>query len=56
VSNNALGSDKFSWDLKSDGDVKVVTTSAAASGKYKLKIEAKADNKTDSAELSFTIR
>jgi len=56
VSNNALGTDKFSWDLKSDADLKIVSTTQAAPGSYKLKIEAKADDKSESTEVSFTVR
>jgi len=56
VSDNALGTDKFSWDLRTDADLKIVTTDQAQSGDYKLRIEAKADDKTDSSEITFTIR
>jgi len=56
VTDNALGTDKFTWDLSSDAQLKIVTTDQAASGKYKLRIEARADDKSDSTEVSFTIR
>jgi uncharacterized membrane protein len=56
VSNNALGTDKFSWDLSTDAQLKIVTTDKAASGNYKLTIEAKADDKSESTDLSFTVR
>jgi uncharacterized membrane protein len=56
VSNNALGTDKFNWDLRTDADLKIVTTEQAAPGSYTLHIEAKADNTSDSKDLRFTVR
>jgi hypothetical protein len=56
VTNNTLGTDKFSWDLRSDADLKIVTTAQVAPGDYRLRIEAKADDKSDSSEITFTVK
>jgi len=56
ASSNAVAKDKTDWDLRKDGDAKVVTTAAVPSGKYKVKVEAKIDDKSDSQEVTLTIR
>ena len=55
VKNNAL-SNKSPWDLRKDGDVKVETTPDAPSGKYRVRVESKTEEKSDTEEVSFTVR
>jgi hypothetical protein len=56
VSNNTLAKDKISWDLRSEGDVKVVTSASTPSGKYKLRVDAKTEKKEANESVSFTVR
>jgi hypothetical protein len=56
VTNNTLAKDKISWDLRGDGDVKVVTSSSTPSGKYKLRVDAKTEKKESNETVSFTVR
>ena len=56
VSNNSLAKDKISWDLRGDGDVKVVTSASTPSGKYKLRVDAKTEKKETNETVSFTVR
>jgi len=56
IQSNGLTSDKISWDLRSDGDVKVVTTAAAKSGKYQIRVEGRTEEKNGIDKVSFTVR
>jgi hypothetical protein len=56
VQSNGLQKNKISWNLRSDGDVKVVTTSAAKSGKYQVRVEGKTEQKNAIDKATFTIR
>lgn len=56
VASNAPSKDKISWDLRSDGDVRVVTSKSTPSGRYKVRVEGKTDAKNAIDVKFFTVR
>ncbi len=44
------------WNLRKDGEVKIVTSPTTPSGEYRLKVEAKTKETTDTKEAKFKIR
>lgn len=56
VQANGLAKDKISWNLRTDGDVKIVTTAAAKSGKYQVRVEGKTEQKNAIDKKPFTIK
>ena len=55
VQANGLAKDKLSWNLRTDGDVKIVTTTSAKSGKYQVRVEGKTAQKNAIDKKPFTI-
>jgi hypothetical protein len=56
ISNNALQRDRVSWDLREEGDVKIVTSASTPSGRYKLRVEGKTSQKNSIDVTTFTVR
>ena len=56
VQSNGLTENNINWNLRDDGDVKIVTTTSAKSGRYQIRVEGRTEQKNAIDKVPFTIR